>query len=184
LGHDPVIICVAQKRPYKNQEVLVRALADDRLRSARLVLPGAPTSYEERLRSLAAELGVQNRVHLPSWLSDPDLEGLYRLARCAAQPSRLEGFGLPVLEALARGVPVGCSDRTALPEIAGDAALLFDPDDQHAVTDALARLMHDGSLRRQLAARGRERAARFTWEATAAATIASYERALATSRRR
>jgi len=184
LDQDPVIICVSQKRPYKNQEVLVTALADDRLHPARLVLPGAPTAYEDRLRSLAAELGVQDRVHLPSWLSDPDLEGLYRLARCATLPSRLEGFGLPVLEAMARGVPVACSDRAALPEIAGQAAILFDPDDQQAVTAALARLVHDGPLRRELAARGRQRAAQFTWEATAEATIASYERALATSRRR
>ena len=172
LHADPVILCVAQKRPYKNQEALVRALADERLASARLVLPGAPTAYEQELRALARELNVKDRVHLPAWLDDADLEGLYRLARCVALPSRLEGFGLPVLEAMARGVPVACSDRTALPEVAGEAGLLFDPDDGESVTAALARLIADEPLRRELAARGRERAARFTWEATAEATVA------------
>jgi glycosyltransferase involved in cell wall biosynthesis len=176
LHDDPVILCVAQKRPYKNQEALVRALADERLAQTRLVLPGAPTAYEEELRALARELGVDGRVHLLAWLEDADLEGLYRLARCVALPSRLEGFGLPVLEAMARGVPVTCSDRTALPEVAGDAALQVDPDDGEAVTAALARLIADEALRRDLAARGRERAARFTWEATAEATMVSYRR--------
>jgi glycosyltransferase involved in cell wall biosynthesis len=178
LGDGPVVLCVAQKRPYKNQETLVRALADDRLAAAQLVLPGAPTDYEQRLRTLAHELGVEARVHLPAWLEDPDLEGLYRLARCVALPSRLEGFGLPVLEAMARGVPVACSDRTALPEVAGEAALLFDPDDGDAVTAAVGRLVADESLRSDLAARGRERVKRFTWEATAEATVESYRRTL------
>jgi glycosyltransferase involved in cell wall biosynthesis len=174
----PVIVCVAQKRRYKNQEILVRALADERLASAHLVLPGARAPYEDHLRELAARLGIEARVHLPGWLEDADLESLYRLACCVALPSRLEGFGMPVLEAMARGVPVACSNRTALPEVAGDAAILFDPDDEEAVTAALARLLRDEALRRELAARGLARAALFTWEATAEATVASYRRAL------
>jgi len=88
-----------------------------------------------------------------------------------------------VLEAMVRGVPVACSDRSALPEVAGDAALRFDPDDGDAVATALARLLEDGALWADLSARGRERATRFTWEAAAEATVASYMRAL-TSRRR
>jgi glycosyltransferase involved in cell wall biosynthesis len=183
LGDGPVVLCVAQKRPYKNQEVLLRALAHERLRSVRLVLPGAASAYSERLEELALELGVSQRLHQPGWLDDADLEGLYRLASCVALPSRLEGFGLPVLEAMARGVPVACSDRSALREVAGDAALLFDPDDGDAVATALARLLEDGALWADLSARGRERATRFTWEAAAEATVASYMRAL-TSRRR
>jgi glycosyltransferase involved in cell wall biosynthesis len=178
----PVVLCVAQKRPYKNQEVLVRALADERLAMARLVLPGAPTPYESRLRELAEELGVGDRLHLPDWLPDSDLEGLYRLAACCAIPSRLEGFGLPVLEAMARAVPVACSDRTALPEVAGEAALLFDPDEPAAVVDALARLLGDPELRRALSALGLARAARFTWAAAADATVASYRSAVAQRR--
>jgi len=182
LGSAPVVLCVAQKRPYKNQEALVRALVDERLAGVQLVLPGAPSPYEVRLRELAAELGIDDRVHLPGWLDDADLDGLYRLASCVALPSRLEGFGLPVLEAMARGVPVACSDRTALPEVAGDAALLFDPDDLEAVTDAVARLLRDVPLREELVARGLARARQFTWDATAAATLESYRRAVAERR--
>ena len=187
IGSDPVVLCVAQLRPYKNQEVLVRALADERLADVRLVLSGAATPYERRLRELAAELQVGDRLHLPGWLEDVDLEGLYRLADCVALPSRFEGFGLPVLEAMARGVPVACSDRSALPEIAGDAALLFDPDDQDSVAETLGCLLRDPELRDDLAARGRDRAAEFTWERAAEASVASYRRAVegsGTSRRR
>jgi glycosyltransferase involved in cell wall biosynthesis len=178
LGDAPVILCVAQKRPYKNQEALVRALADPRLASAVLVLPGRPSDYEARLEEQARELGVEDRVRLPDWLPDADIEGLYRLATCVALPSRQEGFGLPAIEAMARGVAVACSDRGALREVVGDAALLFDPGDDGAAATALAQLVSDEGLRARLAGRGRERAARFTWEAAADATAASYRRAL------
>ncbi len=94
-------------------------------------------------------------------------------------PSLYEGFGLPVLEAMARGVPVACSDASSLPEVAGDAALLFDPNDPRAIAQALERLLGDPALREQLRKRGRERAASFTWERTARLTLASYTRALA-----
>jgi glycosyltransferase involved in cell wall biosynthesis len=179
LGADPVVLCLARKRKYKNQEALVRALARDGMPRARLVLPGASTAYEDHLRELAAELGVADRVRFPDWLADADIEGLYRLATCFALPSTLEGFGLPILEAMARGVPVACSDRSALPEVAGDAALLFDPEDDDAVASALTRLLQDGALREELAARGRRRAATFTWERAADATVACYRRAVA-----
>ena len=178
LGEAPVVLCVAQKRPYKNQESLIRALTAEGLSAARLVLPGAHSEYETVLKGLALRLGVADRVVFPEWLEEPDLEGLYRLARCVALPSRLEGFGLPVLEAMARGVPVACSDRSALPEVAGDAAILFDPDDEGAVAAALARLLSDADLRDRLKTLGLARAARFTWQATADATLSSYRRAL------
>ena len=84
---------------------------------------------------------------------------------------------MPVLEAMARGVPVACSDRSALSEVAGDAALLFDPDDDNAVADALDRLLLDSGVRDELVARGRVRAARFTWEAAAEGMLAAYRRA-------
>lgn len=178
LAGDPVVLCVAQMRPYKNQEALVRALPLTGLPEVRVVLPGAPTPYRARLRDLASELGVADRVHFPGWVEGPDLEGLYGLATCFALASRLEGFGLPVLEAMARGLPVACSDRTALPEVAGDAALLFDPDDTDAIAVALKRLITDSRLREELVARGMARVAHFTWAGTAAATVESYRSAV------
>ena len=90
----------------------------------------------------------------------------------------MEGFGLPVLEAMARDVPVACSDRAALPEVVGDAALLFDPDDQAAIEAAMARLIHDDGLAADLRRRGRERARQLTWRRTAEGTLASYRRAV------
>jgi glycosyltransferase involved in cell wall biosynthesis len=177
-GREPAVLCVAQKRPYKSQDALIRALAAPDVPPAQLILPGAPTDYERSLRALAQRLGVAGRVHFPGWVDDAELEGLYRLADCFALASRLEGFGLPVLEAMARGLPVACSDRTALPEVAGDAALLFDPDDDAAIARTLARLLSEPALRDELRERGRARAARFTWEATAEATLAAYRRAL------
>lgn len=177
LGSARVILCVAQKRPYKGQDRLIRALAelDD---DAVLVLPGAPTGYELQLRALADDLGVASRVVFPAWVDEADLEGLYRMATCFALASDIEGFGLPVLEAMARGLPVACSDRTSLPEVAAGAALLFDPDDENSVVGALSRLLADEELRATLSRAGVERAAKFTWERTARLTVDSYRRAV------
>jgi glycosyltransferase involved in cell wall biosynthesis len=107
-----------------------------------------------------------------------ELEGLYALATAVVFPSLYEGFGLPVLEAMGRGVPVATSDRSSLPEVAGDAALRFDPTDVAAIRAAIERLLGDPAERRRLSAAGRERAAAFTWERTAELTVAAYERAL------
>jgi glycosyltransferase involved in cell wall biosynthesis len=108
-----------------------------------------------------------------------DLEGLYAIASAFVFPSLAEGFGLPVLEAMARGVPVACSDRSSLPEVVGDAALLFDPEDPRAIAAALERLLADRAGADRLRAAGRARAATFTWERTAELTAAAYARALA-----
>jgi glycosyltransferase involved in cell wall biosynthesis len=179
LADAPVMLCVAQKREHKNLEALVRALAmvpDGRLQ---LVLPGSPTPYEDRLRAVAAEVGVADRVKLPGWLEDAELEALYRAASCFVLPSFEEGFGIPILEAMGRGVPVACSNTTSLPEVAGDAALLFDPHDPSGIAASITRLTSDRELARTLIERGRARCEVFTWEATARATLDTYRRALA-----
>lgn len=178
LGDARVLLCVAQKRPYKNLGALVRALPDLPA-DVVLVLPGSPTAYERELRALAHELGVSARVRFPDWLSDEQLEGLYALSEVFALPSLIEGFGLPVIEAMLRGLPVACSDRSALAEVAGDAALTFDPVRQQEVNAAIGRLFEDRELAQQLARRGRERAAGFTWEQTGRASLDGYRRAIA-----
>jgi glycosyltransferase involved in cell wall biosynthesis len=182
LGDAPVMLGVAQKRPYKNLGAAIRALTA--VPEAVLVLPGAPTPHEAELRALAQDLGVSDRVRFVDWVSDDTLEGLYRLAACVVVPSLFEGFGLPVLEAMARGAPVACAAAGSLPEVAGDAAVLFDPHDAEAIGLAVARVLRDGELRAELVDAGRRRAESFTWSRCAEATLESYERALATSRRR
>jgi len=180
LGDRPVVLSVSAKRPHKNLPSLIRALASvPAARRPVLVIPGYPTPHEQELWALAGELGVTGNLRMPGWVGPGELEGLYALAVACVLPSFYEGFGLPVLEAMRRGVPVACSDRSSLPEVAGDAALIFDPGDQAAVTAALTRLLDDPALRDRLRAAGREQSARFTWRATAEATAASYRRALA-----
>ena len=168
----PMVLCVSQKRAHKNLAALVRAVVG---LDATLVLPGSPGPYEDELRRLADELGIADRVRFPGWLEPAQLEQLYRQAACFALPSLEEGFGLPVLEAMARGVPVCCSNASSLPEVVGDAGLLFDPHDVGDIRAAVARLLADPG---DLGERGRRRAREFTWRRTAEATLASYRRAL------
>jgi glycosyltransferase involved in cell wall biosynthesis len=180
LRHGPLVLCVAAKRAHKNLDGLIRALA--RLPRPRplLVLPGSPSPYEDELRRLAAELGVEEDVAFPAWIDERDLQALYAQAACFVLPSFQEGFGLPVLEAMARGVPVACSNTSSLPEVAGDAALLFDPHDETAIASQIQRLLTDRALAEELAVRGLARAELFTWRRTAELTLESYRRALGT----
>jgi glycosyltransferase involved in cell wall biosynthesis len=177
LGRARVVLCVAQKRPYKNLHRLVRVLPELE-KDVVLVLLGSPTEYEAQLRLLAEDLGVAERVRFPSWLPDRELGGLYALSLVFVLPSLIEGFGIPVLEAMARGVPVACSNVAALPEVAGDAALLFDPERQEEITAAVRRLLDDRVLAAELIARGHERVRVFTWKRTGETSLAGYRRAL------
>lgn len=178
----PLLMTVSAKRPHKNLARLLGGLALlDTGRRPLLILPGYPTPHEQELRARASELGVAEHVRFLGWVSDQQLEDLYRAADAFVFPSLSEGFGLPVLEAMARGIPVATSSRTSLAEVAGDAALLFDPEDERSIAAAIDRLLHEPGLADRLAAAGTRQAARFTWEATAAATVASYRRALASA---
>jgi glycosyltransferase involved in cell wall biosynthesis len=179
LGERPVVLSVSAKRPHKNIARLLDALAGIAPeRRPVLVVPGYPTPYEARLRAHAEAAGVAGDVVWPAWVGAAQLEGLYALAALVVFPSLYEGFGLPVLEAMARGVPVATSDRSSLPEVAGDAALLFDPEETGAIRAAIERLLADPGERARLRAAGLARARTFTWERTAELTAAAYERAL------
>ena len=179
LGDLPLVLSVSARRPHKNLARLVEAMG--RLPHAALVLPGYSSGFEDELLAIARAAGAADRVHLCGWVDDAQLEGLYAAATCLAFPSLAEGFGLPVLEAMLRGLPVACAAASALPEVAGDAALLFDPMSVDAMAAAVGHLLQDPALRARLIARGHDQAARFSWERTAAGTVASYRRALGSS---
>jgi glycosyltransferase involved in cell wall biosynthesis len=180
LGSREVLLTLSAKRPHKNLAVLISALAAiPAEHRPLLVMPGYPTWHEQELRERATAAGVLDDVRMPGWISGPEVEGLWALTRAFVFPSLYEGFGLPVLEAMARGVPVACSNTSSLPEVAGDAALLFDPHDAAGIAAVLRRLLEDREEARRLSARGIERAREFTWARSAELTLASYDRALA-----
>jgi alpha-1,3-rhamnosyl/mannosyltransferase len=180
----PIVLSVSQKREHKNLARLIHGVAAIRDRDVQLVLPGEPTPHECQLRALAAELGIAELVHFPPWISEAELEGLYELASCFVFPSFMEGFGLPILEAMRHGVPVACSNVSSMPEVAGSAALYFNPSSAEEIAGAIGRLVRDRGLAAELVHRGYERCSVFTWDETARRTLASYRRAIEGSRRK
>lgn len=169
-----VVLCVAAVRPHKNQELLVRALP--RLdEDVVVVLCGQPEPYVAALERLAGELDAGGRLRIAGYVDDAELEALWRLAGCAAFPTLGEGFGLPVLEAMRRGVPVACSDIAVLREVGGEVPRYFDPHDPASAARAIRTALEAPREAPDALAR----AARFTWEAAARGTFAAYERAVA-----
>jgi glycosyltransferase involved in cell wall biosynthesis len=180
LGNAPLILSVSARRPHKNLPRLLEAFA--RVRAdpqPLLVLPGYETPFEDDLRRRARGLGVDDRTRFLGWVSDEDLEGLYAAATCFAFPSLAEGFGLPVLEAMQRGVPLACSTASSLPEVAGEAARYFDPLDVADIASAIGDLLESPEKRREMVSAGHRRARLFSWERAAQQTTESYERAWA-----
>jgi glycosyltransferase involved in cell wall biosynthesis len=139
-----------------------------------VVAGGRGWMYNDTLGA-AESLGVEERVHFTGFVDDGDLPALYSLASVFAFPTWYEGFGLPVLEAMACSTPVVAADNSSLPEVVGEAGLMVDAGDADALADALARLLRDGALRERLAAAGRKQARRFTWEAAARRLLEVYE---------
>jgi glycosyltransferase involved in cell wall biosynthesis len=178
LDERQVLLVLSAKRPHKNLLALLEAAAMLERRPI-LILAGYPTAHEHELRERAQTLGIADDVRWPGWLEAAEIEGLWRLSAGFVFPSLYEGFGLPVLEAMARGVPVACSNAASLPEVAGGAALLFDPRDPRAIADAMAELLAGGAAIERLREAGLARAAQFTWERSARATLETYARTLA-----
>ncbi len=140
-----------------------------------LVVVGSKGWMCEDTYAAAAKVGLEDRVHFPGFVEDDDLPALYSLAVAFAFPTWYEGFGLPVLEAMACGTPVVTADNSSLPEVVGQAGLLVDAGDADALAGALARLLGDEALRAQLAAAGIEQARQFTWTAAARQLLTVYQ---------
>jgi glycosyltransferase involved in cell wall biosynthesis len=174
------VLCVGIYKARKNHAGLLRAFRRvlDGGVPAQLVIAGPMAEGETGLRRLAAELGVSESVVFTGFVDEPDLRALYSAARVCACPSLYEGFGFTVLEAMACGAPVVCSSATSLPEVAGDAALYFDPNEPEEIAGQLLRVMTDDKLRASLIERGQINAQRFSWEETARQTLAVYHHAL------
>jgi glycosyltransferase involved in cell wall biosynthesis len=173
----PYVLSVGTAEPRKNLEAVVAGYAGLRRDDVDLAVVGPPGWYEDLGRRVA-ELG--DRVHRLGFVPDGDLRALYAGAAAFCYPSFWEGFGLPVLEAMAQGAPVVTSAGTAMAEITGDAAILVEPTDHGAVTEALAALLDDEPQARALGEAGRRRAAEFTWERTAALVAAAVHDVTAT----
>jgi glycosyltransferase involved in cell wall biosynthesis len=172
--------------PHKNHRAAVEALRILRDRHGlrlRLVCSGHPRQAHPSLEAQVAAAGLQAQVRFLGYCPPDDMPSLYRGAAALVFPSRFEGFGMPVLEAMASGCPVVCGDRTSLPEVAGDAALLVDPEDHEALVEALRRVMSDAELRADLRARGLAQATRFSWRRHVKDVVSVFARVRANARR-
>jgi glycosyltransferase involved in cell wall biosynthesis len=174
------ILCVGIYKPRKNHARLLKAfqLLLDSGAQSRLVIAGPMGEGKPILQRLATELGVAEHVVFTGFVNDADLRALYSGARVGVCPSLYEGFGFTVLEAMACGAPVVCSSATSLPEVAGKAALYFDPYKPQEMAAQLGRPFSDDSVRDALIADGRRNLLRFNWEATARQTLAVYRQVL------
>lgn len=164
------LLCVSTLHPHKNLPRLIRAYGGQP-RDFRLVLAGLRGFHADTIERLVEETGLRDSVQITGWVPREELYSLYERARAFVYPSIFEGFGMPVLEALAAGIPVACSDIPPLREVAGDAALYFNPLDEDAIASAIESVMSDVSLQERLAQAGRERAQPFTWERCAEQTL-------------
>ena len=179
---DRYFLYLGTLEPRKNLEMLIRAFARWRqetgtaVEMVKLVLAGGKGWYYDTVFAQVTALGLAEAVLFPGFIPAEELPDWYRAAELFVYPSVLEGFGLPVLEAMACGVPVICSQAGSLLEVAGDAALTFAPDDEEGLTVALRSLAANPAQREQLRRLGLAQAARFSWRQTAAQTIALYDR--------
>lgn len=178
LGDWPFVLGVGTLEPRKNWPALIRAWMRFRQETGlphRLVIAGGQGWLSEGIFAAAAASDMQDDIVFTGFVDDADLPALYAAAAVFAFPSLYEGFGIPVLEALACGTPVVCANNSSLPEAAGDAALLVDAADEAQLAAALHKLAEDSALRNELRARGFDHARGFTWEASAQALLQVYE---------
>jgi glycosyltransferase involved in cell wall biosynthesis len=172
------VLAVGELAARKDYGTLLRALATEPGRGLSLVIVG-PLGYRgEHLPELAARLGVADRTDFMGLVNDAELARLYRDATALCMPSVIEGFGLPLVEAMSLALPIIASDIDVVREIAGDAALRVPVGDHHAFGEALAAVSYDATVRQRLSLAGASRSKLFSWKSTALQTIAVYEQAI------
>jgi len=174
----PYVLSVGDLQPRKNQIGLIRAFsslmrAQPQLRHD-LVLAGKNTWFGPRVREAAAQSGLPGRIRFPGFVTDDDLLYLYNACDVFVFPSFYEGFGLPLLEAMACGRAVACSDTSAMPEVADGAAILFDPSSADQMARAMGDLLLDADLRTRMERLGLQRSKDFSWQKTAQKTLDIY----------
>ena len=177
----PFALFVSTLQPRKNAERLIHAYGRLHAREDPgwdLVLAGRIGWLAEPILAAARSSPAADAIHILGYVEDGDVAALRQQARLFCYPSLHEGFGLPVLEAQSQGVPVLTSNRSSLPEVAGDAALLVDPEDVDEIAQAMLRLSRDEELRAELVAKGHENVKRFSWEKAARETLAVLKRAM------
>ena len=174
----PYVFCVAGADPTKNVGVLIDAFATlpEMLRSRFDLILAGDVCKRQDIRAAVENHGLSAHTTLVGVVSDRELVAYYQQATLFVFPSLYEGFGLPVLEAMGCGCPVICSNASSLPEVAGDAAVLFDPRDGGRLALELSRVLASPALRDELRARGVARAREFSWDRTAVETVAVYRR--------
>jgi glycosyltransferase involved in cell wall biosynthesis len=173
------ILFPAQTFPHKNHLVLLEALAvarDRRGIAIPLVMTGHQSRFFAQIVKRAESLALRDQIFPIGFVPPSDLRAIYRSAKCLVFPSAFEGWGLPVVEAFAEGVPVACSDATTLPEVAAGAALLFPPRDASLMANAIVRLWTEPSLCADLVQKGRIRTAQLSWTQTARLFRSHYRR--------
>ncbi len=178
LGTPPFVLAVSTLQPRKNYVRLIRAFAQSSLVDHTLVFAGGKGWLFDAIFAEVERLGLRERVVFAGFVADADLPALYSAARLLAYPSLYEGFGLPILEAMACGTPVVTSTASCLPEVAGGAALLVEPTEVDAITQALESAATDEARRAALVAQGLARARQFRWDKAAAQLLALYRRLL------
>ncbi len=176
-GKRAFILSVGTIQPRKNYQVLIRALAKIDS-SISLVIAGSKGWNYNELFNEVVKHGLEERVYFPGFIADADLPALYSAATLFVYPSLYEGFGLPVLEAMACGTPVIVSNQSSLPEVVGNAGLLVNPRDVDAIATAISQLWEDAALRQNLSQAGLAQAASFTWPKMAAKLIKLYQKIL------
>jgi len=172
------LLYVGRADPYKNVDTLIQALARVRTESSlpvHLVIAGSPDPRYPQAMELAKELHLTDAITWTGYLTDEALVDAYRSADLLVHPSRYEGFGLQIVEAMACGTPVVCSNGGSLPEVAGDAGIQVDPDDTKGFAKAITRVLTEPGLAATMREKGFQQAAAFTWEAAARKTLAVYE---------